>query len=95
MDGCDGLVLEPPAAGHGIQLYTDMVLAPGEERQTCKLVMPGEDINWGDGVFTVGSHHATVWRTSHTGTIPTVDVEGQTHDTTGPVDFLSARERHV
>ena len=90
-DGCDSLDLEPPMPGHGVQIVTEMTLEPGTERQTCKLLMTGEDINfnYGDGIFTEGSHHATVWRTSHLDTIPTRNVEGQTLDTSGPVDCLS------
>lgn len=93
MDGCDSLDLTPPPAGQGVQLFTEMTLEPGTERQTCKLVLAGEDINFnsGDGIFTDGSHHATVWRTSHTDTIPTVNTQGQTLDTmAGPVDCLSS-----
>src|SRR5262249_4430399 len=37
-----------------------------------------------------GSHHATVWRTSHTGTIPTTNIMGQALDTSGPVTCLSS-----
>lgn len=92
MDGCDALELAPPPAGHGVQIVTEMTLDPGTERQTCRLVMTGEDINLNaaNGIFTDGSHHATVWRTSHTDAIPTVNVTGQTLDTSGPVDCLSS-----
>jgi hypothetical protein len=69
-----------------------MTLAPGEERQTCKLVMTGEDINlnYGEGLFTEGSHHATVWRTAYTDTIPTTNLQGRSLDTSEPVDCLSS-----
>lgn len=91
-DGCDAIQLEPPPKGHGVQIVTEMTLEPGEERQTCKLVMTGEDINYneGEGLFTPGSHHATVWRTSYSGTIPTTNVTGRTFDTSGAVDCLSS-----
>jgi hypothetical protein len=90
-DGCDSLDLPPPPSGHGVQLVTEMTLDAGQERQTCRLVMTGEDINfnYGNGIFTEGSHHATVWRTSHTDTIPTTNIQGRSLDTTGPVDCLS------
>jgi hypothetical protein len=54
--------------------------------------MTGEDIDYndGEGLFTPGSHHATVWRTSYSGTIPTTSVTGQSFDTSGPVDCLSS-----
>ena len=76
-DGCDAIDLAPPHTGQGVQIVTEMTLDPGEERQTCKLVMTGEDINYnyGEGLFTPGSHHATVWRTSHSGTIPTTNAD--------------------
>ena len=91
LEGCDGVDLPPPPPGQGVQISTEMTLEPGTERQTCKLVMTGQDINlnYGEGLFTDGSHHATVWRTSHTDTIPTTNVEGRTLDTSDAVDCLS------
>src|ERR1041385_5041204 len=88
-DGCDALELAPPETG--VQLFTEMTLGPGEERQTCKLVMTGQDINlnYGEGIFTPGSHHATVWRTSHTDTIPTQNIVGQMVDATEAADCSS------
>lgn len=88
-DGCDELDLAKPDTG--VQIFTEMTLQPGEERQTCKLVMTGQNINlnYGEGIFTPGSHHATVWRTRYTDTIPTQNMFGQTLDTTQTVDCAS------
>jgi hypothetical protein len=87
--GCEGLELAPPDTG--VQIFTEMALEPGEERQTCKLVMAGQDINlnYGEGIFTPGSHHATVWRTAYRDSIPTQNMLGQTVDTSQAVDCLS------
>jgi hypothetical protein len=91
LEGCDALNLPPPPPGQGVQIYSEMTLEPGTERQTCKLVMTGEDINlnYGEGIFTPGSHHATVWRTSHTDTIPTTNILGQALDASVAVDCES------
>jgi hypothetical protein len=88
LTGCDALNLAPPPPGQGVQISTEMTLAPGTERQTCRLVMLGEDVNlnYGEGIFTPGSHHGTVWRTSHMDTIPTTNLFGQAEDATVAVD---------
>ena len=53
--------------------------------------MTGQDVNlnYGEGIFTPGSHHATVWRTRYTDTIPTQNSGGQTLD---PNQAMALRE---
>jgi hypothetical protein len=98
-DGCDGVPLAPPAAGEGVQVSIDVELAAGEERQVCKLVLVDQKVNmnYSEGLFTKGSHHALVWQTAYTDALPTQNNKGATVDAAqvvdceGPFDDWSVR----
>lgn len=81
-DGCEALDLPAPKDGEGVQVFVDMQLDAGEERQVCKLVLPSAavNVNWTEGVYTHGSHHATLSRTSYRDTIPTRTITGVMKD---------------
>ncbi len=92
LDGCDALDLPPPAPGEGIQVSIDMQLDAGQERQVCKLILASDDVNmnWSEGMFTKGSHHANVLSTSYAnGVLPTTDVAGNTVDASTALDCES------
>lgn len=86
--GCDALDLPVPAPDEGIQVSIDMQLDPGEERQICKLVLAGQDVNlnWSEGMFTAGAHHANVLSTAYTDSLPTENVAGETVDASQAID---------
>lgn len=88
VDGCDALKLAPPEPGTGIQVSVDMQLGVGEERQVCKLVLAGADVNlnWTEGTFTRGSHHANIASTTYKDQLPTQDITGQTVDASQAAD---------
>lgn len=90
-DGCDAIDLAPPAAGEGIQVAVDLQLMPGQERQVCKLVLAGQNVNlnWSDGVFTKGSHHGTTSKTSYRDALPTQNIRGETVDSSQAADCES------
>src|SRR5262245_26447367 len=81
-EGCDAIELAPPPAGLGFQVSLDMHIEPGAERQVCKLVLAGEkvNLNYSEGLFNHGSHHALVFRTSYRDALPTQNVRGETVD---------------
>ena len=87
-EGCDAIDLPPPKKGEGVQISIDMHLAPGEERQVCKLVMTPDavNLNWADGIYTKGSHHALVARTSYRDALPTENIAGETVDASQTAD---------
>jgi Copper type II ascorbate-dependent monooxygenase, C-terminal domain len=76
--GCDAIDMEKPE--DGLQLQLPLTVAAGKEGEYCMLVMLDQDLNlnWSDGRYTVGSHHALVERTSYFGAIPTTTITGQT-----------------
>jgi hypothetical protein len=78
-DGCDAIVLAPPAAGAGVQISIDLPLEAGQERQVCRLVMPGlaVNMNWADGIYTKGSHHGLTARTTYRDALPTQNIRGE------------------
>lgn len=81
-DGCDAIDLPPPDPSSGMQLSIDMELAPGEERQVCQLLLVDKKINlnYSEGLFTNGSHHALVFKTAYKGALPTQNLRGETVD---------------
>lgn len=82
LEGCDAIDLEKPEAGKGMQVSIEMTLAPGEERQVCKLVKVdhGFNLNWADGIQTNGSHHGLTARTNYRGAFPTQNIRGEAVD---------------
>lgn len=84
--GCDGFELSPPPAGAGKQFSIEIDLAAGEENELCQYVMAGEalNVNWSDGLFTPGSHHALLHRTGSFDAFPTTNNSGQPIDPSKP-----------
>jgi copper type II ascorbate-dependent monooxygenase-like protein len=81
-EGCEAIDLAPPRPGEGIQVSIDMQLAPGEERQLCKLVLTGNavNLNWSEGVYTKGSHHGLTARTTYRDALPVKNIRGEDVD---------------
>jgi hypothetical protein len=82
-----GTSLPPPAPGHGIQLTMETTIAASTEDERCKFVQTTEDlwVNSEDIRYTPGSHHFLLYHTPYT-SIPTVDNQGETIDTSGVFD---------
>jgi hypothetical protein len=78
-DGCDAIDLPAPGDGRGVQFAIDLELAPGQERQVCKLVKLDHALNLHTslGAFTHGSHHGLLALTSYHGAFPTENVRGE------------------
>lgn len=79
---CDAVDLATPT--DGVQLKIALPLEAGQEREVCQLVKLDDDINvnWSEGRFTKGSHHALTLRSTYTDTIPATTLDGQTLDGT-------------
>jgi hypothetical protein len=82
IEACDAIDLVEPA--DGVQFKTALSLAAGEEREVCQLVKLDRDLNlnWSQGYYTTGSHHALVRRTEYKDSIPETTLDGQTLDGT-------------
>lgn len=78
--GCDAIALTPPEKG--VQLKLPISLAAGEEGEFCQLVRADQALNISssDGLFTSGSHHGLVHKTSYKGAFPTETVDGKPFD---------------
>jgi hypothetical protein len=84
-------LLIPPPDGQGIQLSMDYTIEAGAEREVCQFVtLPdsGLWVNRQEIRFSNGSHHVVLWRTGYD-SIPTVDTNGNTVDTSGVFDCAS------
>jgi hypothetical protein len=82
--------LDPPPPGQGVQLLMASPIAAGQEIERCKFVQAppeGLNINHQKIIYTPGSHHVLLFLTPYT-SIPTMDIHGQTHDTSGVMDCL-------
>jgi hypothetical protein len=79
-DGCDAIDLPEPAGEKGVQLSIELPLEAGQERQVCKLVKLDRavNLNWYEGLYTPGSHHGLIARTSYHGELPTQNIAGET-----------------
>ncbi|HMJ52844.1 MAG TPA: hypothetical protein VK540_12235 [Polyangiaceae bacterium] len=72
--GDNDTLLEPPAAGQGLQLKMVSTILPGQEIERCKFFqVPAEGLNVNSAVvrYVPGSHHVLLYRTSMK-SIPTV-----------------------
>lgn len=79
---CDAIDLAPPT--DGVQLKMALPLGAGQEREVCQLVKLDQDINvnWSEGLYTPGSHHALLQQTAYTDTLPDTAVDGTVLDGT-------------
>ncbi|HRI50545.1 MAG TPA: hypothetical protein PLW65_10220 [Pseudomonadota bacterium] len=80
--------LEPPPAGQGLQYKMVTELQAGQEIERCQFVVAppeGLNVNHDEVRYTPGSHHVLLYRTSYQA-VPTVDLRGQSHDTSGVFD---------
>ena len=80
--------LEPPPAGQGTQYKMVTTLEAGQEIERVQFFqVPPEGlyVNREEIRYTPGSHHVLIYKTPYT-TIPTVDMNGVTHDTSGVID---------
>lgn len=80
--------LDPPASGQGLQYKMISEIQPGQEIERCQFVVAppeGLNVNHDEVRYTPGSHHVLLYRTPYP-SIPTVDIRGQTHDTSGVFD---------
>jgi hypothetical protein len=81
-------VLEPPAAGEGIQIQMSTVVEPGVETEYCQFVRSPEEgiyVNRDEVRFTTGSHHVLLYLTPYEG-IPTETTSGLKKDTSNVFD---------
>ncbi len=83
----NGTSLAPPAAGQGIQLKMETTIAASTEDEQCKFVQTTEDmwVHSEEVRYTPGSHHFLLYNTPYT-SIPTMDNQGNTIDTSGVFD---------
>src|SRR4051794_5200642 len=80
--------LDPPAAGQGFQYKMTSEITAGQEIERCQFVVAppeGMNVNHDEVRYTPGSHHVLLYLTAYP-TVPTVDFNGQTHDTSGIFD---------
>ena len=80
--------LEPPPAGQGLQFKMITELQAGQEIERCQFVVAppeGLNVNHDDVRYTHGSHHVLLYLTPYP-SIPTVDIRGQSHDTSAVFD---------
>jgi hypothetical protein len=88
-DDASGTLLAPPPAGQGVQYTMSTTIAAASEDERCQFVQTTEDL-WVNSEairYTPGSHHFILWNTSYT-SIPTVNNDGQTIDTTKVFDCV-------
>src|SRR4051812_41545965 len=77
------VLLEPPAAGQGVQYAMTTTLEPGVEAEHCRFVQaPAEGmyVNRDEVRFSTGSHHVLLYETAYT-EIPTAKDDGTPVDT--------------
>jgi hypothetical protein len=88
-DDASSTLLAPPPAGQGVQYSMQTTIAASTEDERCRFVQTTEDmwVSHEDVRYTPGSHHFLVWNTSYT-TIPTVNIQGATVDTTQVFDCV-------
>jgi len=80
--------LDPPPAGQGLQYKMISDLQAGQEIERCQFVVAppeGLNVNHDEVRYTPGSHHVLLYLTPYP-TVPTVDIRGQSHDTSGVFD---------
>ena len=80
--------LGPPPAGQGLQYKMISDLQAGQEIERCQFVVAppeGLNVNHDEVRYTPGSHHVLLYLTPYP-TVPTVDIRGQSHDTSGVFD---------
>ena len=80
--------LDPPPAGQGVQYKMVSDIAAGQEIERCQFVVAppeGLNVNHDEVRYTPGSHHVLLYKTAYP-SIPTVDIRGKTHDTSGVFD---------
>jgi hypothetical protein len=89
LTGCEAIALEQPE--DGLQLEIPLAVPPGSEAEYCQLVLVEQPINlnWSDGLFTHGSHHALVHKTSYRNEIPTRTIVGQLVESDQPHPCLT------
>jgi hypothetical protein len=77
LTGCEAIAFDPPE--NGIQLQMPLTVPAGSEAEYCQLVRIDETlyVNWSEGLYTNGSHHGLIHRTTYKGTLPTQTVTGQ------------------
>ena len=88
-DGSSSTLPAPPPAGQGVQYTMQGAIAASSEDEQCKFVQTTEDmwVNHEEVRYTPGSHHFILWNTSYT-SIPTVNIQGATVDTTQVFDCV-------
>jgi hypothetical protein len=85
------VLLEPPAAGQGVQYEMTTKIDAGSEVQRCKFVRAppeGLAINHDQVRFTAGSHHFLLYETTYAA-VPTAKDDGTAVDTSGVFDCTS------
>jgi len=83
-----GSLLDPPAAGQGLQIKMTSMLEAGLETERCMFYQVPADglyVNKQQIKYTPGSHHVLMYTTPYT-EIPTVTIGGKTIDTSGVFD---------
>jgi hypothetical protein len=81
-------VLEPPAAGHGVQIKMTSTLDPQLETERCmfwRVPDEGLYVNREEVRYTPGSHHVLLFKTPYTA-LPTMTIRGEPIDTNGVFD---------
>ena len=80
--------LDAPPAGQGFQYQMVSALDAGQEIERCKFVVAppaGMNVNHDEVRYTPGSHHVLLYLTDYK-SVPTVDINGKPHDTSGTFD---------
>src|SRR5262249_12872726 len=82
----------PPPPGQGFQYAMTSSLAAGQEIERCRFFTTppeGYYVQRDQVRYTPGSHHVLLYKTPYTG-VPTQDMRGQQHDTSGVFDCAQA-----
>lgn len=93
--GSNSVDLAPPPDGTGVQYRMVGTLDPGQEIERCRFfVTPpgGLYVTREETRFSPGSHHMLLYSTPYT-EVPTVDLNGQTHDTGDVFDCVDGATR--
>jgi hypothetical protein len=83
-------VLAPPPAGQGVQIKLVTPIDAGSEGERCmfyRVPAQGLYVNREEVRYTTGTHHVMLWRTPYAD-IPTVNIHGETVDTSGVFDCM-------
>ncbi|HXU00706.1 MAG TPA: hypothetical protein VN903_06930, partial [Polyangia bacterium] len=83
-----GSLLDPPAAGQGVQITMSSTLEAGLETERCmfyRVPADGLNVNKQQIKYTPGSHHVLLYTTPYTD-IPTTTIGGKTIDTSSVFD---------